>query len=230
MATAMNALGLACLIAVGPCPRISPSPGGVGGNAGPADGPAAELERARRDRDLGRREGAVGHYRRALELDPRLAAVGPEAAAFYREFGEALLRAGRASEAREVLGDAIGTLDDPGLLELFGRACLESGDLDAAGRAWLRAAERAPGSVGPWRTLGRIRLKERRAEDALPYLRRALAVAPDDYETLSLLAAAHRVLGRREEAIAFEVRAGEARRALPPSRSGMGADTDPAPP
>ncbi|MGE3818664.1 MAG: tetratricopeptide repeat protein [Isosphaeraceae bacterium] len=174
--------------------------------------------------DGGRWEEAVRHARRVLELDPELDQLGYPREVFYLEFGDDLLRTGRTTEARQLMESALSRLDDVGLLEVLGQACLEEGDLDEADRHWRRAAERSPGRAKPWRVLGRIRLRSQRAEEAVTFLNRALEIDPEHYETLASLAAAYRVLGRLDQARELESRAATARRALPPSATGMGAD------
>lgn len=183
-----------------------------------------EILLAQVNHDLGRWEDSASHARRVLELDPELSQLGYPKAVFYLEFGDDLLRTGHAAEARRVMEAARTRVDDVGLLEVLGQACLEEGDFEEAERCWRLAAEQSPSRAKPWRVLGRIRLRSQQAEEALTFLDHALAIDPRNYETLALMARACRVLGRLDQARELESRATEARLALPPSTSGMGAD------
>ncbi len=82
---------------------------------------------------------------------------------------------------------------------LYGVTALEVGQLDAA-EASLQLA-RAGGVTGADRELGRIALRLRQPEVALPLLKQAVEVDPDDAGAFLELAKALEALGRADEAL-----------------------------
>lgn len=172
---------------------------------------------------------AAAAYRRAHSLDPQLRAVPMPADLFWTDFGEVLLVTGQAAEARRYLLASPLTPRTPALLDLLGQAYAQEGDFHGAERTWLRSGEVDPTRAAPWKSLGRLALRQRRPEEAAAYLEQAAGLAPDDYEVAASLGAALRQLGRDAEAATILERADALRRAMAPPTGGMGASPSSAP-
>jgi predicted Zn-dependent protease len=89
--------------------------------------------------------------------------------------------------------------NDPTARYLFGVACLETGQLDAAHHA-LEAAHKQ-GVAAAERDLGRLALRMRHAQEARDRLRRVLATHPQDAEALVALGQAYEILGDAEASL-----------------------------
>lgn len=82
---------------------------------------------------------------------------------------------------------------------LFGVACLETGQLDAAQTALQRAQQQ--GVAGAERELGRLALRLRQPAEARDRLTKVIAAQPQDAEALLALAQAYEILGDLPTAI-----------------------------
>ena len=174
----------------------------------------------------GKRPEAIRHSRALLDVDPELKGLAQSPLIFWVEFGTDLLSEGLPSEARRRLEPVAARLADPGLMDLLAQTYLDEGDRDEAERWWRRSIEREAGRAQPWLQLGRLALQRQTPAEAVDALSRANELRPGDYETLAALAAAHRLLGHAGPAAEFQA---EARRAMPKSEGGMGADAPPKP-
>jgi len=175
--------------------------------------PLAEAETVARLGDLllhtGRYDEAEGFLKRAVELDPKLAAARVS-------LGTLRLRQGRHAEAREQLQQA--AADDPSnhlahyhLADALHREGVPAAEAVTHAqfeertetiRAELRRAMAlAPGFVEPYRLLATVEMErgDRHAE-AAELLRRASALAPRRVDLVLMLAQAEMLGGRFEEA------------------------------
>jgi serine/threonine protein kinase/tetratricopeptide (TPR) repeat protein len=147
-------------------------------------------------------DGADAASRRALELDPNLAAA-------HASRGFALSLSRRYSEARPAFERALQL--DPKLFEayyLFARACLQEGKLDEAAKNFAKAAEVRPEdyqamllATGPLKGLGREQDATDNIHRAMQRLDRHLDLHPDDPRALYLGAGALMQLGQRDRAL-----------------------------
>ena len=153
-------------------------------------------------------DGADAASRRALELDPNLAAA-------HASRGFALSLSRRYSEARTAFERALQL--DPKLFEayyLFARACLQEGKLDEAATNFAKAAEVRPEdyqamllATGPLKGLGREQDATDNIHRAMQRLDRHLELHPDDPRALYLGAGALMQLGQRDRALDWVRRA-----------------------
>jgi serine/threonine protein kinase/tetratricopeptide (TPR) repeat protein len=153
-------------------------------------------------------DGADVASRRALELDPNLAAA-------HASRGFALSLSRRYSEARPAFQRALQL--DPKLFEayyLFARACLQEGKLDEAATYFAKAAEVRPEdyqamllATGPLKGLGREQDAIDNIHRAMQRLDRHLELHPDDPRALYLGAGALMQLGQRDRALDWVRRA-----------------------
>lgn len=215
-----------------------------------ADNPRAHLNLAEALRPLNRREEALAHYRRALELDPGQADV-------WAGLGNALWSWGRPGEAVTALRRALaldpanvgalhtlaralselGAVDEPiALLEEavhrkpdlarghygLGELYEKSGRIDLAVEHYRRALELDPSLDAVYGLLGALLARRGDAADALPYLREAVRRSPDSAVLRFNLGQVLRRLGREEEALPHLQRALE----LDP---GLGRPPEPPP-
>ena len=147
-------------------------------------------------------DGADVASRRALELDPNLAAA-------HASRGFALSLSRRYSEARPAFERALQL--DPKLFEayyLFARACLQEGKLAEAAANFAKAAEVRPEdyqamllATGPLKGLGRDQDAIDNIHRAMQRLDRHLELHPDDPRALYLGAGALMQLGQRDRAL-----------------------------
>jgi serine/threonine protein kinase/tetratricopeptide (TPR) repeat protein len=153
-------------------------------------------------------DGADAASRRALELDPTLAAA-------HASRGFALSLSRRYSEARPEFERALEL--DPKLFEayyLFARACLQEGKLDEAATYFAKAAEARPEdyqamllATAPLKGLGREQDALDNIHRAMQRLDRHLELHPDDPRALYLGAGALMQLGQRDRALEWVRRA-----------------------
>jgi protein O-GlcNAc transferase len=138
----------------------------------------------------------------ALEWLGKAVAIDPKSAAYRFNFGKALLRLNRASEACEALERA--TLLDPGYADAhneLGLARAEAGALSAAEAAFRKALSIAPRHWEAHNNLGLLLHRVGRTGDAVQSLRSALDLQPRSPEVLKNLGMALRSHGRPEEAV-----------------------------
>ena len=157
-----------------------------------------------------------------LRADPELKRYRPGAAAFWLEFGNALIVAHRPEEARDYLQAQITPYCDTRLLDFLGAAQRDARDFDGAARSWRESARRSPKILNPWLRLGTLDLDRKRFADAAESLEKAVAIAPDRIEANYLLAQAYRLLGRLEDAKKSQDKADALRKVAPPKPGGMG--------
>jgi tetratricopeptide (TPR) repeat protein len=168
---------------------------------------------------------AVAAFQRVLELDPELTLIPYAKPLFWNDFAGDLIALGRTEEARRYLLAVVDQYDEPELLDLLGQSYFLEGNTEQAEHWWRLSSERNPDRVRPWLNLGRVAIQERRAQDAVDSLHRAVALDGKHFRALQLLSSAYKMLGRTDEAQRYQKRAEEVRRAqeatAPPS--GMGA-------
>ena len=87
--------------------------------------------------------------------------------------------------------------------------CLEQGRFEKAAEAYLRLAELTPNDADAWKGRGKALLSLDRNADAAGCLERALLLAEDDEETLTLLAEALDKIGDLEKKTACYIRLAE---------------------
>ena len=166
-------------------------------------GPDPGLElRAR----AGRFYARTGAIDKAAAQGEKILAVDPRDPAGHYLKGEALLAAGKPSEARQQFQRAVDADRDPQYLDALGRAAEaigQGGDREAqevALRIYAEAAEAAPTMINPLVGQGRIFLLRHEAVKAAPLLSAAVRLDPRNARTLSLLGAAYQDSGRPAEA------------------------------
>lgn len=166
------------------------------------------------------RRKAIALARLALAADARgdtaasiaawsgAAGSDPGWAAARTGLGQALLRAGRAGDARFELERAVALApDDPGAALALAVARSMLGAHDQAIAAAKRAAALAPAHAAVQMGLGDVLRTAGRVEPARIAYRRAVELAPDDPDALNKLGAAERNAWRLDEAIALLDRA-----------------------
>lgn len=166
------------------------------------------------------RRKAIALARHALAADARgdtaasiagwsgAAGSDPGWAAARTGLGQALLRAGRAGDARTELERAVALApSDPGAALALAVARSMLGAHDQAIAAAKRAATLAPAHAAVQVGLGDVLRNAGRVEPARAAYRRAVELAPDDPGALNKLAAAERNAWRLDEAIALLDRA-----------------------
>jgi tetratricopeptide (TPR) repeat protein len=122
-------------------------------------------------------QGAVEHYRKALEIDPRLPGV-------HFELGEAILESSSSSpqaqaEAQKELEVAVAFDGDSSKTECeFGSIALSQSQLNQAFAHYQRAYELNPNEVQAQLGLGKILMIEEKPQAALKYLRMAVESDP----------------------------------------------------
>ena len=87
--------------------------------------------------------------------------------------------------------------------------CLAQGRFEKAAEAYLRLSEILPNEADAWKGRGKALLSLDRAADAAGCLERALLLAEDDAETLTLLAEALDKIGDAEKKTACYLRLAE---------------------
>jgi tetratricopeptide (TPR) repeat protein len=133
-------------------------------------------------------ESAIDHYRRALQLDPRLPGV-------HFELGEAILEsargdAGKEAEAQKELEAAVAVDGDTAKTECeFGSLALSQSQMDQAFTHYQRAYELDPNEVQAQMGLAKLLMKQGKTQEAVKYLRLAIQSDP-------LNGSAHYQLGR----------------------------------
>lgn len=143
----------------------------------------------------GRLDEAILDFRRAIALDPNLAAAQTNLVA-------TLIRQRKSAEALAEIANlhAITHEQDPIAWALQGEAEFNSGHLDAARAAYERATRLNPGSAMIWSWIGFIQFKQNDLAGAEKSLRIALRLRPDDPETRKRLAELQLRLGKGAEA------------------------------
>jgi len=120
----------------------------------------------------------------------------------YRELGDAYMAVGEYAQASESYQQAI-TLSpqDPELLRKSGDVFLRTGDNDKAVAAYNQAFGLVTFDyVGMYRGLGDVFFEQRRYDEAITHYQKALALNPDDVESLTGLGDALFALGKFQAA------------------------------
>ncbi len=147
---------------------------------------AVELDRRRPDA-----------AREALARADELGAPEPRLA---RRLGLALARAGRFPEAVSVLRPLAET-GEPAAVTVLARALSEGGDQTAAAGELERLLARVPGDAAASETLGLVRLRQQRWQEASDASRRAVEIDPGRVEAWNNLGVALYSIGRKGEAV-----------------------------
>jgi tetratricopeptide (TPR) repeat protein len=143
--------------------------------------------------------GAIAHYRKALEIDPRIPGV-------HFELGEAILESapldpGNQGEAQKEFETAIQTEGDSASVECqLGRIALLKPDVDQAYDHYGRAFALNPGDAEAQLGLGRVLATMAKPEEAVKYLRMAVQSDPLNGEAHYRLAIACKRLDLQAEA------------------------------
>jgi tetratricopeptide (TPR) repeat protein len=172
------------------------------------------------------RDGAAARAEALLQEVIAGTAGHPEA---LRLLGILRNRARRPVEARDLFLRALSRRpDDAVLLSDLGSAQMNAGDADAAFASWERACALAADEPAPWYNLGRnLQLRGRGAE-AVPALRRTLALAPGIVPAAVLLGDALLHLGEFADAAGAYRQALQADPACGDAWRGLCAIRDPA--
>lgn len=143
-------------------------------------------------------KGAIEHYRKALDLNPRLRGV-------RYELAEAMLESApndaQAQDAAEKELEAALTIDgdNAGVECIFGRIAVRRSDSDSAYAHYSRALAIDPHNVEAEIGLGRLLSKRDKGEQAAKYLRMAIQADPLNEQAHYLLGTVCRNLQLREE-------------------------------
>jgi tetratricopeptide (TPR) repeat protein len=122
-------------------------------------------------------QGAIDHYRKALQIDPRLPGV-------HFELGEAILESSSSSpqaqaEAQKELEVAVKVDGDTAKTECeFGSIALSQSQLEQARAHYQRAYELNPNEVQAQMGLGKILMIKEKPQEAIQYLRMAIESDP----------------------------------------------------
>lgn len=143
-------------------------------------------------------KGATEHYRKALEMNPRLPGV-------HYELAEAILEsapndARSQSEAEKELETAVALEgESAGTDCLFARIAVRRSDLDGAYAHYRRAFALDSGNAEAQLGLGRLLAKKKKPEEAAKYLHMAVESDPLNEEAHYWLASVSKTLQLREE-------------------------------
>ncbi|MGB7845776.1 MAG: tetratricopeptide repeat protein [Candidatus Acidiferrum sp.] len=144
-------------------------------------------------------KNATEHYRKALEINPRLSGV-------HYELAEAILESAPndsevQTKAQMELETAVKFDGDSARTEcLFGRIALMRGDLESASVHYNRALTMNPREVEALMGLGRILASAEKPEEAVKYLRTAVQVDPLNSTAHYRLASVCKKLQLKDEA------------------------------
>jgi tetratricopeptide (TPR) repeat protein len=122
-------------------------------------------------------QGAIEHYRKALQIDPRLPGV-------HFELGEAILQsspvdAGTQAEAQKEFEASIGIDGDTAKTECeFGSMALSQSHLDQAFEHYQRAYQLNPNEVQAQMGLAKLLMMQEKPQEAIKYLRMAVQSDP----------------------------------------------------
>jgi Tfp pilus assembly protein PilF len=144
-------------------------------------------------------EGATEHFRKALEIDPRLPGV-------RYELSEAILESAPSdpssqSAAESELQEAIANDgDSPGIECELGRIARLRSNADLAYLHYSKAYQLDPAEVEAQMGLARVLMEREKPQEALPYLRAAIASDPLNGEAHYRLGTAYRMLQMPDQA------------------------------
>ncbi len=124
----------------------------------------------------GQVDGAIAHYREALEIKPDMAEV-------QSNLGNALLRDGQVEEAIVHLQKALQI--DPAYAEAYnhmGSALIKKGQVDAAIGYYQKAVQLNTSDPDAYNNLGIIFLRSGQVDQAIEYYKKAVAIKPSSAE------------------------------------------------
>jgi serine/threonine-protein kinase len=142
------------------------------------------------------RVGAEKEYERAIELDPGNAFARQQYALHLAGLG----RLDEAIEQMEIAHDLDPLAFDPMGYDL-GRLYELTGQIEPALAHWEDRAKLAPNYHQPQLRLGDYYCRQGEADRAIPYLRRAIELSPDDPWMVANLGYCYAISGRRNEAV-----------------------------
>ena len=143
-------------------------------------------------------KGAIEHYREAVEIDPHLPGI-------RYELSEAILESSPSnpdsqSEAEKQLQEAIVNDGDNASIECeLGRIARLRSDADQAYQHYDKAYRLNPEEVEAQMGLARLLMEKEKPQEALPYLRAAIASDPLNGEAHYRLGTAYRILQMPDE-------------------------------
>jgi tetratricopeptide (TPR) repeat protein len=143
-------------------------------------------------------KGAIEHYKKALEIDPRLPSM-------HFELGEALLEsapsdAGAQADAEKEFDEAVAIDGDSARIECqYGAIALHKSDVDQALDRYKKAYALNPSDPDARLGLGKVLMMKDSTEEAVKYLRMAVESDPLNTEAHYRLALAYRKLGFTRE-------------------------------
>jgi tetratricopeptide (TPR) repeat protein len=144
-------------------------------------------------------KGAIVHYKKALEIDPRLPGG-------HFELGEALLQSAPSdaavqADAEKEFDAAVKMDGDSARIESqYGAIALYQSDIDAAFARYTKAYALNPGELEAQLGLGKVLMMRDKPQEAIAYLRMAVGSDPLNTEAHYRLALACRKLGLDAEA------------------------------
>jgi tetratricopeptide (TPR) repeat protein len=142
-------------------------------------------------------KGAIEHYRKALQIEPRLPGV-------HFELGEAILEsspvdAAMLSEAQKELEAAVTIDGDTAKTECeFGSIALSQSQMDQAFAHYRRAYELSPNEVQAQMGLAKLLMMQEKPQEAVQYLRMAVQSDPLNRAAHYQLGTAYRRLEMKE--------------------------------
>jgi tetratricopeptide (TPR) repeat protein len=142
-------------------------------------------------------KGAIEHYRKALQIEPRLPGV-------HFELGEAILEsspvdAAMLSEAQKELEAAVTVDGDTAKTECeFGSIALSQSQMDQAFAHYRRAYELSPNEVQAQMGLAKLLMMQEKPQEAVQYLRMAVQSDPLNRAAHYQLGTAYRRLQMKE--------------------------------
>ena len=187
------ACGIAAALVVGSGCRLIPRSGPVPQEVADARRLCNEGLSAADRKDLLRAEGLLEQAVKncPTDIDAR------------RHYADVLWQRGERMAAVTQIAEALRlSPGDTSLCVDGGRMYMELGLLEDADRLARDAVRMAPRSADAWRLRGQVAMARGQADQALADFHRALALAPEDRETLRDTADAYRRLGRPQRALA----------------------------
>jgi tetratricopeptide (TPR) repeat protein len=143
--------------------------------------------------------GAIGHYKQALRIDPRLAGVRYELSQAILETASSDQNA--LAESLRLLEEAVKIEGDNAHIEsVMGDIAVARGDLDIAYKHYDRALALNPGEVHAELGLARLLMTQRKPDQAVRFLVAVIQSDPLDGEAHYRLGLAYRGLGRASDA------------------------------
>jgi tetratricopeptide (TPR) repeat protein len=143
---------------------------------------------------------AVAAFEHVLNLDPELREMPLVRTLFWSHLADDLIECGRFEDAGRHLTQALVGNNDASLMNRLGRVYFLQGSLTEAKRAFRQAAEWDPSDYTPRLELAKLALQRGEREEGLSQLKRAHALAPQQYRVLYSLASVYRQLGRTADA------------------------------